>query len=311
MANVRRRAVLGLATLMAVGAGALVTPAAANAAAEDSATLTVGSLVLAPTERGYAGTLEVTVQNTGTEPAYFGVTFVEPIAGSWQGLVVEDACASGWTADGRRIIGCGVAKTLQPGEQGRVDAAFRVLSKTRKYAMEAPGGEVRVNYNDGTPGPVAQFSTLLRSTTGSVADPRPFVQDTQSNITLKVGKAVKLKKDADGLFRGRLPITVTWRGNTPHNEVFLNLLNLPDGYWPEGTVPDSGGCFMGGCPVPGREFMPGETRTFELIVSAPEDAVVGSSATGTVTAGITWNYQRVSDVDPTDNTRTFTIKIVG
>ena len=263
MTNVRRKALLGLATLMAVGVGALATPAAAHAAA-DSATISVGGLVLEPTERGYAGTLEVTVQNTGTEPAYLGLAIVEPIANSWQGLVVEDACVWNWNTDGRRTIYCGTGSVFQPGEVRRVDSKLRSLSKTRKYAMEALGGEIGLTFNDGTSGPLTPFSTLLRSTTGSVADPRPFVQDTQSNITLKTGKALKLTKDADGRFRGRLAVTVTWRGNAPHQYVPVTPSGLPENFWVEGTDPDGGMPCWNGCDAPGGEFMQGETRTFSL-----------------------------------------------
>ncbi|GAB4046702.1 hypothetical protein [Catellatospora paridis] len=310
MTNVRRRALLGIATAMAVSVGALAAPSVANAAADNSATVTIGNLVLEPTERGYLGTLDTIVQNTGTEPAYLGLVVVEPIANSWQITEIDDACVWNWNTDGRRTVYCGLGGQFQPGEQRDVDSTFRVLSKTRKYAMQALGGEIGVSFNDGSIGPLTPFSALLRSTTGSVADPRPFVQDTQTNITVKTGKTLKLRRDADGRFRGRLPVTVTWRGNTPHQEVYLDLQNLPDGFWPDGTDPQSGPCFSG-CPVPGGEFMQGETRTYDLIVSAPEDAVVGSTATITATTMVNWGFQPVSDVDPADNTRTFTIKIVG
>ncbi|WP_144122206.1 hypothetical protein [Catellatospora sichuanensis] len=313
MTNGRRRALLGIATMMAVGVGTLATPAVASAAEATSASVSIGSLVLEPTDRGYAGTLATTVTNTGTEPAWLSISIVEPVANSWQKIEIDDVCFWNWNADGRRTITCGIGSQLAPGEERRVDSTFRVLSKTRKYAMEALGGEIGVLHNDGTSGPTTPFSALFRSTTGSVADPRPFVQDTRSNITLKVGKALKLKKDTDGRFRGRLPVTVTWRGNAPHQYVPVDLVGLPDGVWADGTDPDGGMPCFTGCAAPGGEFMQGETRTFDLIVSAAEDAVVGDYGTITATSGVSWgpDWETTPDVDPADNTRTLTFKIVA
>ncbi|MEU7819915.1 hypothetical protein [Catellatospora sp. NPDC049133] len=311
MTNAGRKVLLGVAALMAMSVGALAAPAAAHAAAEDSATVSAGTLVLEPTERGYVGTLEATMQNTGTEPAYLGLAIVEPIANAWQDIVVEDACVWNWNPDGRRTVYCGTGSVFQPGEERRVDSTFRVLSKTRKYAMEALGGEIGVTFNDGTSGPLTPFSTLLRSTTGSVADPRPFVQDTQSNITLKVGKALKLTKDTDGRFRGRLAVTVIWRGNAPHQYVPVELVGLPEGFWVDGTEPDADLPCWQGCAAPGGEFMQGESRTFSLIVSGPEDAAVGDYGTLTATSNVTWGFATTPDVDPSDNSRTFTLKVLG
>lgn len=314
MTLVRRRALLGLATMMTMGFGTLVTPVAASAAEGGPVTVSVGSLALEPTDRGYTGTLATTVRNTGMEMVELSaVAIVEPVANSWQDIDVDGTCTFNWNADGRRTIFCEPGIGLAPGEERRIESTFQVLSKTRKYAMEALGGEVTVSVNYGTFRSTAQFSTLFRSTRGSVADPRPFVQDTRSDITLKVGKALTLTRDVDGRFRGRLRVKLTWHGNAPHQSVPVVLLGLPSGVLAEGTDPVGGMPCWIGCEAPGGAFMQGETRTFDLIVSAAEDVVVGDYGTITAASSVFWGppWEDMPDVDPADNTRTLRFKIVG
>ena len=183
---------------------------------------------------------------------------------------------------------------------------FGVLTTTRAYAMQAAGTTVEVALGSQPDvRATAGSKTLFRSTTGTLVRPRPYVQDTQSNLTVTTGNAT-LTAEEDGTYAGRVPVTVHWAGDAPHDELTA-AFQIPSGFDLRGVDP-SEVCAGHWCSVPGGRFMAGETRTFDLLVTAPADTVPGTVGTGTATVSANWAAP-VSDVDPSDDTAPFTLTV--
>jgi hypothetical protein len=294
-----------------VAAAAVVAATVGTAGVAHAATPTIevqaGRLVLEPGARGYHGSLPVVVTYHGDQPDYAGITIVEPVAGAFTGLRPEEACGFNPQENGLREIGCGVpGGDLRPGERRRFVIDFEVLTAPRDYAMSAPATPIEVSLGNAAGGTASATSaTLFRSTTGSLRDPRPYVQDTKSDISVTAQDATLVKQD-DGDYAGRVPVTVHYTGDAPHFELGADIA-LPDGVEFHGVDP-SEACGTTQCSVPGGRFMAGETRTFDLLVSAPATAATGPAGSGAVTVTNSW-YSTVEDVDPSDNTAAFALTI--
>jgi hypothetical protein len=291
----------------AVIAGTTVGTVTTAQAAEPTVAVQAGRLVLEPGERGYRGLLPVTITYQGDDATSVNVNFVEPVTGSFVTILPSDACVF-WPSDnpsdnGRRDVSCGGGE-FQPGETRRVDLEFQVLTTPRDYAMRAADTTIEVALNPNSAvRATATSRTLFRSTTGSIAKPQPYVQDTQSDLSVTAGDAT-LTEQADGSYAGRVPVTVRSASDVPHFEAFAEFA-LPAGFTVTGTDPES--MCGGGCYVPGGQFMQGESRTFDVLVSA-EGVAPGTTATGSTTVSATW-YSEVTDVDPSDNTAKFTLTV--
>jgi len=195
---------------------------------------------------------------------------------------------------------------LKPGKRRHFTIDFGVLTTTRAYAMQAAGTTVEVALGSQPDvRATAGSKTLFRSTTGTLVRPRPYVQDTQSNLTVTTGNAT-LTAEEDGTYAGRVPVTVHWAGDAPHDELTA-AFQIPSGFDLRGVDP-SEVCAGHWCSVPGGRFMAGETRTFDLLVTAPADTVPGTVGTGTATVSANWAAP-VSDVDPSDDTAPFTLTV--
>jgi hypothetical protein len=294
--------------LVAAAAVVVATVGAAGVAHAATPTIDVqaGRLVLEPSARGYHGSLPVAVTYHGDQPNYANISIIEPVAGAFTGLRPEDACVVSPREDGRREIGCGVpGGDLQPGERRRFVLDFDVLTAPRGYAMSAAAASIEVSLANSGGTASATSATLFRSTTGSLRNPRPYVQDTKSDISVTAQDATLVKQD-DGSYAGRVPVTVHYAGDAPHFELGAEFA-LPDGVEFNGIDP-SEPCGLTQCPVPGLRFMAGETRTFDLLVSAPATAATGPAGSGAVTVTSSW-YSTVEDVDPSDNTAAFALTI--
>jgi hypothetical protein len=312
--SIARRILAGVA-----GAGLVLLPAvaahAAPAPAKPLASVSADRLVLEPGSRGYTGTMPVTVKYRGTEPGTVRVTITEPVKGSWQNLELGAPCLFNATADGRRVGVCYIDGDFQPGETRVLDATFEVLTKPRAFAMSLPAAPVDVAVYDPATFDWPQtdsdtYNTRFRSTTGSLSNPRPYVRDEQSNASVTVGESVTLTRGEDGAFHGRLPVTVTWKGDAAHEYVWLEA-NLPSGIWAEGTVPDNSlPCFTG-CTVPGTQLMQGQTTTFDLLIGAPAETEPGDRGQFVAEVSGRWDGVDLVDRDPADNTDTYTLSIAG
>jgi hypothetical protein len=292
-----------LATIATLGA--TTTPAAA--AADPTAPVSVTRLILEPTDRGYVGSIRITVRNTSTQPIVPSVGFVEPVAGSWLRITPIGGCDTyldGFDppASPRRIT-CRLDRILAPGEQIRLTAEFQALTRTRVYAMSASDATVYVGdgFAEGEYSGSATFTTRFRSTGGSLANPRPYVQDTQTNATLTTADEVVLARmpGPDYNFVGRLTVTVRWRGDTPHQHVSVSA-SQPEGVGILRTDPPSGSCGFTSCEVPGGPFMPGEVRTFDLFLSGSTELEPGPLGIMPLTLTTVWENV-VPDLNPADD----------
>ncbi|MBE1490773.1 COG1361 family protein [Plantactinospora soyae] len=151
---------------------------------------------------------------------------------------------------------------------------FRALTKTRPYAMQVDGGRVAIA--DGVGAPYSRwgnFSTLFRSTTGSLHNPRTYKQDTvaKASITL-ADDEVTLVRQSNSRFEGRVRATVRYDGDAANNRLSVDA-SAP-GVRFVGTDPVTVACHDS-CDVPGGSFMQGEERTFDLLFEAPADAEPG------------------------------------
>ncbi|QGN46756.1 hypothetical protein ACN26Y_10885 [Micromonospora sp. WMMD558] len=302
-------ALLGAATaLFALAAPAVAAPD------RKAASLDVGRLVLDPTDRGYRGSLPVTVTNLGTTATYYSVTFVEPVGGSFEGLTPEEACVFNGLVDNRRQINCMVpGSLLEPGERRRFTVNFHALTPTRDVAMTIKGGLISVNSGDGRDDVAdrERFTTLFRSTTGSLRNPVPYVQDQQADVSITTAGAVTLTPQEDGSYLGRLPVTVTWDGDAAHEHLSVEAIGLPAGVMIWGTDPQDLPSFFTWFAVPGEQFIDGETRTFDVLLRAEPGTAPGALGTVTFDLDTMWDGNVVPDPDPADNTASFTVTVAA
>ncbi|SBT47996.1 hypothetical protein [Micromonospora auratinigra] len=289
----------------ALGAGlALLGAAAPAAAAPGDSSVSVGRLVLDPTDRGYAGSLPVTVTYRGAQAGYLDLAITEPVPGAFVATTPSDPCFFSAPKPVRTIYCSVPGGALQPGERRRFSVDFRVLTTTRPYAMATPGGRVAVTTGDANPAnDTADVTALFRSTTGSLDDPRPYVRDTRTHASVAAAGPVVLARQEDGTWSGRLPVTVRVDGDAAHDAYWLTP-TLPAGVEVVGTEPAA----MCGadCEVPGGQFMPGEERTVTLLLRASADVAPGDLGPGSVRLFAVFGWgDELADVDPTDNTATF------
>ncbi|MBO4209747.1 hypothetical protein [Micromonospora echinofusca] len=301
-------ALIGSALALLAAAPAVAGPPATTAS---DASITVGRLVLEPTERGYRGSLPITVTNEGDTTTYFTVRITEPVRGTIADLVPSNACTYGYTADLRRIFDCGVpGPNLVPGEQRSFQMTFQVLTTPRSYPMVAEGGLVTVTPSGQPVADQSSFTTLFRSTSGSLRKPRPYVQDTRADAGLTTPGQVTLTRQADGSFLGRMPVTVRYGGDAGHDRLMIEAVTLPAGMRFQGTDPQDMPSFPTWVEVPGGQFMPGEVRSFDILFDVPAGTPLGPIGTATVLLSTHWAYGAVADVDPADNTVSFTVTTV-
>ncbi|MEU4551292.1 hypothetical protein [Micromonospora violae] len=159
--------------------------AAAPSASADAPTFSLSRLVLEPTERGYRGSLRVTITNNSDSTQGFYFRIREAVAASFSGGV-ESRCESDGVEEGLLVRTCALPRgsDLAPGESRRATVEFQVLTTPRSYPMIAAGGLVTAySYETGSLGTVP-FSAQFRSLDGKLARPQTYVQDTQANASV-------------------------------------------------------------------------------------------------------------------------------
>ncbi|WCN80952.1 hypothetical protein [Micromonospora sp. LH3U1] len=302
-----RRAGVLLGSTLAVLTAMPATAALASTHAP--ASVSAGRLVLEPTEGGYQGTLPVTITNRSRIAEYYSIQVLEPVAGSFDGLRPTGACVNGGRVENRRVMACGVdGPDLKPGERRTLSVTFEVRTAPRSYAMIAKGGRVEV-----VPGHTQQvadganFTARFRGTDGSLRNPRPYVQDTSANASLTAGTdALTLTRQADGTYAGRLPVTVRYAGDAPHDYLAVRAA-LPAGVEIAGTDPQDSPSFGEFFDVPGGRMNAGEVRTFAVLFRAPTETVVGDLGAVELTLSTRYGADEVADASPADNSLQVTL----
>ncbi|GAB3361111.1 hypothetical protein RMN56_15005 [Micromonospora halotolerans] len=302
-----RRVAAGLlgSALALLAAG--VPAAAAPTESTGTFSVTAQRLVLEPTDGGYVGTLNASVTNNGPTATQFTLAVREPAGASFGQLDPSEACWWSGSADGVRLqVSCGGSTTrLEPGATQQYRVSFQVRTTPRDYAMIVDDGYVGVLVDSEQPVASAPFTTLFRSTKGSIKKPRPYVQASQTDISLNAG-ALHLDRLADGSLQGRMPLTVRYGNDAPSFNLGI-LASLPAGVVirgiePAGDMP----WFPDSFSVPGGRFMPGEERSVDVILTAPAGTPAGDLGTGSYTASSDFPVS-LTDVSPADNTASFTV----
>ncbi|GGR83348.1 hypothetical protein GCM10010169_29520 [Micromonospora fulviviridis] len=304
-ASTGRRVAAGLlgSALALLAAAAPAT--AAPAEADGPWSITAQRLVLSPTTQGYAGTFAVTVTNNGTTADYPSLAFVEPVGASFDSVTPGGPCLYQGLSANRMRIEC-IGETIEPGASQTYTFGFHAWTTPRKYAMTAADSEISVLGDTGEPAATATVTTVFRSTTGSLKKPQPYVQAAKSDIRATAG-AVTLHRLADGSLEGRMPLTVRYGNDAPSYDINVSA-TLPAGVVVNHIEPQDMPSWDLGFSVPGGRFMPGEERTFDVILSAPAGTPAGELGTGSYTAMSSFCYcEDVQDVDPADNTASFTV----
>lgn len=300
-----------IATALLGGTAALITLAAPAAAAPGAATgrvdVTAQRLVLDPTDRGYVGTLTATVTNRRSTATSVSLVVTEPAGASFTSIEPGGGCFYDRLVENRLVIGCG-GEQIEAGKRRTFRLGFHVWTTARTYPMVANGGRIEVVPDGAAAASDATgFTTLFRSTTGSLRKPRPYVQAVDTDLSIR-GGAVTLTPQPDGTLLGRMPVTVRYGNDAP--TFALNVAAaLPAGVQVDHIEPQDMPSFPLGFTVPGGRFMPGEERTFDVFLSAPVGTAAGELGTGslTVTGSYFWQAEDPQDVDPSDNTTSFTV----
>jgi hypothetical protein len=295
-------AVVAATAIFAAAPAALAAPADAAAA---SLAVSVGELIVSPAEdRGYAGSLPVTVENQGTEPVSPGVTVIEPVPGSFDAIPNEAVVYNGFDEAGRLIILGGVpGSAIEPGERREFSIEFLIRTAPRDRAMVATGGRLTIQTADVQE--TAEFGVLFRSTGGSVANPVPYVQDTKAAVSVTASPATLIRQE-DGTFTGRASVAVHYASDAAHFGLSAAVV-LPTGVDFHGTDPSEACTDV--CMVPGGRFLQGETRVFELLLSAPADTESGSLGSASVEVTTDRNGE-VPEEDAADNTAAIEVTVV-
>ena len=299
------RALFATAAITAALIGTTIAVRAPNSAAEPPRDLPASPLILEPGERGYTGRIDVVVTYTGDPTAGLGFRFTETVPASLGQLSPDDvSCGIENGLPELRVWGCALfGDSENTSQQREFSIAFEVLTKPRARAMSAPDVPLEVIIGDLRS--EVSVPTLFRSTGGSLDNPVPYVQDTQTDLTVTAAKKVTLTKNADGEFEGWLKVRMKSRGDAPHENLAATFTGLPEGVaaW---DIRPTDSCFGTGCVMPGGAYMQGEARTAEIKIVAPAGTAPGSLGTASVTGGASWG-DRLTDVDPADNTASFQI----
>lgn len=299
------------AIALAASSALLGSAVAATAAPADAVTIKVNRLVLEPAEFGHTGSVRIAIRNTGDEPVGGNLIITEPIAGTLADVDGASGCGLGETPDGRGISYCGLDSEIAPGATGVVTVDFRAPARPQPFAQRAPQrGSVQLG--DVT----AEFPALFRSTSGSLRQPRPYVQDTAGALAVTAGD-VTLTRQADGSFQGRVPVTVRNNGDARHLGMWA-VVATPAGLgeWadivpsnvclPSSELPVPPGGESTGCGLDGGLLAEGEERTFEWVLTAPAETAVGPLGTGTTLVKFT---EPGASQDDRANIDTFAITI--
>lgn len=292
-------ALLGLTATIG-GAG---PAAAAPAASADAPTFSLSRLVLEPTERGYRGSLRVTITNNSDSTDGFYFQIREPVAASFAGGP-ESHCDPDGVSEGRLVRSCGLPRgnELAAGESRRAPVDFQVLTTPRSYPMIAAGGLVTVySVKFGSLGTVP-FSAQFRSLDGTLTRPQTYVRDTQPDASIELAGPVTDGPDNTR----RVPLRARYAGDAANLGLSVNA-TLPAGSVILHAEPNEGPSYSSRAFVPGGDMMAGEERDFALVISRPTDPA-DESAPINLELSTDW-VETVPDVDPSDNTVTFTLAL--
>ena len=310
MRSLLRAGVIALAASSIVLGGSV----AAQAAPAGEITVNVNRLIFEPGTYGHTGSIRITVRNTSSEPFEGSISITEPITATIDQVVGGSGCTLGPDDNNLGVTVCPLDQPIAPGGRAVLTATFESPAKPQAYAQIAPfSGQVKIADAE------ASFPAIFRSTTGSLRNPRAYVQDTAAALTV-TAPDVTLTQQEDGTFAGRVPVTVVNGGDAPHYFLGAELIT-PAGIdeWPgiepseacgqlsDESVPPGG--FGIGCGLTeGGLLAEGETRTFEWLLTAPAGTSAGPL--GTASTLVKLGYPG-PEQNNNANTATFAITVAG
>lgn len=308
------------AIALAAGSLLLGSAAAAQAAAPaGTVTVSVNRLILEPGEFGHSGTIRIVIKNRTTEPYDSGVVITEPIAKTidTSAFTGTGPCGVESPVDGRSRWGCMLENPIAPGANAVVTVGFRSPSKPETFPRIA-STQGTVSVPDEVPTSSATFDAVFRSSTGRLANPVPYTQDTEAKLAVTAGD-VTLSPQEDGTYRGSTAVTVRNNGDAPNSGLGAYLA-VPAGLadWPalepsnfcgptDGPLTPPPGGFLLGCGVSDQQFAEGQELTFTWVFTAPAGTAAGPFAA--VTTQVTLN----GAPDQTDgaSVATFNLTVAG
>ncbi|GIJ73544.1 hypothetical protein [Virgisporangium ochraceum] len=295
--------------LLAVGAMtvAVVGSGATAAAAAGPARLVVDTapLVLGHDGVRYTGDLRVTVRNVGGTAA----DHVSVRLGLPAGLKFETSNGAGVCLFGADDIGCTFFAPVEAGARVTYTLTFGAFAAPAVRARVTAEAAITVTPGDpGSPGAASdRYAGILRGTTGSIRNPRPYAPSTEARTRVTAGPAV-VQQAADG-YEVRIPVTVRAGADIPNDYAAVWTTTPPGGGFVH-TEPSA--VCAGSCMVPGQPtwFAAGETRTFTLIFSYTPPALPVAE-TVTVRVEMRWGANGQPEAAPAQNTATVPLVIAA
>jgi hypothetical protein len=301
----RRLMAIGVLSLAALAFGSTAAAAAGKAAGTGPAKFTVdaGQLVLSHDGARYTGTMRVTVRNTGGEAASStSLRIALPAGLKYEG-------GAGVCLLGSAEVRCDSFETVEPGARATFTLSFgswaapaaRARVTASATLTAAPGGAGSAGAASDT------YAGILKSTTGSIRNPRPYTPSTVARTQVTAGPAaVQEVPSTTGLreFQVRIPVTVR-AGNDIPNDLGMVRTITPAGSGFVGTDPST--VCASTCEVPGGWLGAGEVRTFALVFTYSTATVPVNE---TVTVEVTMNHAGVTQPEAAPAANTATVPLV-
>jgi hypothetical protein len=254
---------LAMAALSVGGTAAAAAPAGQLAQARGPATFVVdaGPLVLNHDGNHYAGNLPITVRNTGGEAAQSTALRIGVPSG------LKFIGSDGICTFGVDEVFCDLFGVIEPGARQTFSVSFGAWAAPAARARITASAGLTVTPNSaGQPGAASDtYAGVLRGSTGSIRNPRPYAPATVARTEVTAGPAsVTELPGTTGTreYEVRIPVTVH-AGNDIPNDFGQVRTTAPEG---SGFVRTDPSTVCGStCDVPGDWLAAGNTRTFAIV----------------------------------------------
>lgn len=279
--------------------------------------VSVGQLVLDPQPGGrHRGTMALTVGYRGPGAHdHVAVDLLEPVGVDYESVTPQGGPCLIRSHDQQRRWHCALTdRPMRTGEQLTFQVEFSSPVGAQTDPRLACCGSVQVavladgvEVPDPRPGDnTATVTAVLRGTSGSVDDPRPWQPADDADVSVSAGD-LTMTQGPDGTYRGDLTVTVRYAGEVTND--WLDVRVAP----PPGTafagVTGAGTCWPGGdgswtCATEDG-FVDGQQATLLFHLTADTPPMPG--VVGTVHAEARYGQDALPDRTPDDNTTDFII----
>jgi hypothetical protein len=191
---------------------------------------------------------------------------------------------------------------FEPDERQTIVIHFDGFAAPEPWARSTERGNVTVTAADDPSGALrgetARYAAVLKSSTGSVRNPRPYRPSSQYDLSLALGEAT-VTRGVDGVYTVRVPVTL--RNHTDaYNVGALVRIVPPAGAGFPGVDPPVPCTSI--CEVPGYRIMvAGEERRFAAVFTLPAATAPGTYEVE-ITGHLNTNGALADERTPHDNT---------